>query len=127
MTEQERQLTGCRNELRMKIDECNELHDELAKRPIKINDVAFNTLNKKGCSQDKVLADAVREGKRFNVKVHYKGESFWVMPIKADEDNGCLGIVNNDVLHSDININDIVGFIACCVSEIDIDLEGWEK
>jgi hypothetical protein len=106
-------LQGIENELNLKIEECNSLHRELHHRPIRVNECSLKNVNPEyGCSKNKEIADLIRSNERFNVKVEYQGELFWVMPIYCDEDDYCYGIVNNEVLHPDINFNDLIGFTA---------------
>ena len=116
-------------EVTEKINECNHLHEELAKRPFEIKgnaEVIDTSLHPKLTDR---LQELLKSNTRFYVKILINSERFWVIPIgrsdshNANFDNSeegqiFVGVVDNQLLNDKIKFNDLVEFQSCDVLDI---------
>lgn len=115
-------IEGLRNELRLKIDECNRLHDELLMRPLKVVPTICDLANANNHPKlTYEIAQLIKSNTRFWCKIAVKGEQFWVMPLIKDEQI-FTGLVSSNVLSS-IKFNDLIEFQSCDVFEINYNLD----
>lgn len=102
---------GLKNELRLKIDECFRLSDEIDKRPFKIK-TSCNLVEYPENINDAVkeITDKIDAGAEHYVNANYKDIAVLTLrPVMYDEQifYGLVVVVQNEC---DINVNDFVEF-----------------
>lgn len=116
MKEKNDNIKGLKNELYLKIEECNILHKELSKRPFVIkascNLVKYPANNTNAVKE---ITDKLDAGKKHYVNANYKDKFILTLrPVMADEQIFYGLVVGIQVVgiqnECDININDFVEF-----------------
>ena len=101
---------GLKNELRIKIEECNNLHDIISKRPFEIKGSCnFVKYPKSNREADKELTDKLEKGEEFYVNAKYKNAILSIRPVMEDE-SIFYGLVVGIENECDLSINDFVQF-----------------
>ena len=114
------------NELKIKIEECNRLHEEIEKRPFIIKDSCnFVAYPKNITKSVKDLKLKMNDGKELYVNANYKNATLTVVPIKEDEQifYGLVVVITNkekgEVLrYKDVKRLDFVSFQVCDIYDI---------
>lgn len=115
-------IEGLKNELRLKIKECQILHEELAERPFKIK-ASCNLVKYPESIEKEVnyFQDRINNGEEFYVHANYKDTAVLVLrPIKYD-DQIFYGLVVGIENECDIDIFDFVKFQVMDLYEHNID------
>lgn len=106
-------MEGLKNELRLKTNECNELHEELKRRPI-IVEKYCDLVSYKNHKEDEIeLSKTLREDKEVYVCAR-KGNGVLVLkPISYSEEDGMfMGLVVHTENTIEVNVLEIVYFGA---------------
>jgi Na+-transporting NADH:ubiquinone oxidoreductase subunit NqrA len=118
-----------RDELRGKIEECNELHDELRKRPFRIVTKAEVVDTENHPQLTNLITEKLKNNERFCAKVRINGERIWCIVIgRSDSHNAnfddseegqiFVGIIDNIPFSSDFKFNDLIEFQSCDVFDL---------
>lgn len=103
-------VEGLRNELKLKINECNELHEELKKRPIVVDKYCDLVSYENHKEREKVLADIVNNGEEKYVCAR-KGNGVLVLrPIHYDNEGLFMGLVVHTEETKEVGVFEIVYF-----------------
>lgn len=107
------------NELKEKIRECEELHQELKNRPLGIKasaeivDLEYknykSTLNR--------LRELLSKNSSFAVKLVFGGEALWAIVVKEYHNELFLAVLDNTPVVENLKFRDLVEFTAVDVLE----------
>ena len=122
-------MTVLERELNVKIEEYNNLHQKLSKRPFEIKASAsiFDSRNHPQITG--LIIQKLKDKERFVCKVQIENENLWVLPIGYNdscnanfdcEEQGQIfvSVLDNEPISEKLKFNDLVTFQSCDVIEI---------
>ena len=122
-------MTGLERELNAKIEECNNLHQEIRKRPFEVKASAEVVDTNNHPKLTNIIKDKLNNKERFLAKILIDGERLWCTVIgRSDSHNAnfddsedgeiFVGVLDNEPISDKLKFNDLIGFQSCDVFEI---------
>ncbi len=107
---------GLKNELNLKIEECNSLHKELSKRPLKVVCSGELVDTSKHPRFTDIIHSLIINNERFKCVVKLKNQKVQVIPVLEDEQIFTAVVDQKGV--KGLGFNSLVEFQSCDVYEI---------